>query len=505
MKTKIFFGCLFLIAFISACMHTSPAQAEEQQTIVVTSLSFNDKKDLQIQTGPGKQIEPLKNAKGINNKNFQLYDVTDGFKKFRQTKQDLNSTDLDKQFLTVMTNDKLKNLTFSAAISQTTIYGEGTAIFNVIRKDEQGYHVYLLKELGADSTIAPMLIRLPVMDQGNELNPIHLYTKSVVKIDPAPEVSPVLTKKINNKKFSYSFGDKIVYHVDFTIPSSVTNAKSVKLVDTYDTGLRKLSGYSISLRDQKISDDIYTESSENNQTTYNFDPKRLANYIGKTLRVEYTLLLTDEASEQSEFNNTIKLLIEEKEILRAHETVITGGKHFKKVDISTGEPLPGAVFYLTNSDGEFLSSYNGSYQWETNSSNALPLMSNQDGTFSINGLAYGHYFLHELKAPNNYIRNQDSIKVDVAKGSFENEPYQFLEIVNKKATTNSSDPVTPINNPNGPISSNNSMSSNPSGTTPYAAKQYAATGEKISTWTTVLGVLLLVAVAWVFKKRSEKK
>lgn len=505
MKTKLVFGLLLLLATVAAFLHSLPAQAEEQQTIVVTSLEFNDKKDLKIQTAPGKAIEPLRNAKGVNNKNFQLYDVTNPFNTFRKTKAELPGTEVDKQFLAMMTEDRLRILPFSAATSQRTTYGDGTAIFNVIKKDEQGFHVYLLKELGSDAAIAPMLIRLPVMDQGSEINPIHLYTKRVIKVDPV--VPPALVKKINDKKVSYTFGDTIVYHVDFSVPSSVTNAKSIKLVDTYDPGLRKMGDHSIWLGDQKLSDDLYTETTENQQTTYNFDPKTLAGYVGKTLRVKYTMQLTDEAPAQTEFNNTIKLLIEEKEILRAHETIMTGGKHFKKVEISSGKALSGAVFYLTNSEGKFLVSKDDRYRWEANITDALQLISDQNGAFSINGLAYGRYYLHELKAPDGYVLNQEPIEFDVAKGTYEQTPDQSLEIVNKKATT-SSEPVTPVNNPNSPtnpVGPTPSISSKYLGITPSAAKQYVATGEKISTWITILGILLLIAVAWMFKKRSEKR
>ncbi|MGX7258271.1 hypothetical protein RV04_GL001922 [Enterococcus hermanniensis] len=331
-------------------MHLQTVHAEEKQTIIVSSLKFEDTKDLQIQSSPGKPISALTKFTGINNKKFQLYDVTDLFVSFRQANSAINDSTLDTKFIASLTKDQLATHSFISNTTQTTTYGDGTMVFNVIKEDEQGYHVYLLKEIGNGDISSPMLIRLPVIDQGNELNPIYLYTKNVIKVDPV--FKPELIKTINDKKDSYTFGDDIVYSVDFTIPSTVEQAKSVELLDTYDRGLQKKSLTKLSIDGQLVPNDLYTERVSDQHTSYSFKPSSLTKYIGKTLTLEYTLQLINSTVEKTQYNNTIKLMISEKEILRDHETISTGGKHFKKIDLATKKPLADASFYLTNETGQ---------------------------------------------------------------------------------------------------------------------------------------------------------
>ncbi|OJG45634.1 hypothetical protein RV04_GL001923 [Enterococcus hermanniensis] len=123
-------------------------------------------------------------------------------------------------------------------------------------------------------------------------------------------------------------------------------------------------------------------------------------------------------------------------------------------------------------------------------------------------MAYGNYALNEIKPPKGYVINQEPIPFEIAKGTFEQSPIQALEIVNKastKDTTTSSDKMIPIEQSASPRNPNNSLSSEILGITPTTLKKYVATGEKISTWITILGLLLLFTIALIWKKRSGIK
>ncbi|GEK90824.1 SpaA isopeptide-forming pilin-related protein [Alkalibacterium kapii] len=96
--------------------------------------------------------------------------------------------------------------------------------------------------------------------------------------------------------------------------------------------------------------------------------------------------------------------------------VHTGGKPFVKVN-KEGDGLPGAEFVVHNNDGLYLQE---DYSWGDKTS-AWILVSDSDGYFEIKGLAYGDYYLEEIKAP----------KVDGVQYRILGEDYQFT--VNKNS------------------------------------------------------------------------
>ncbi|GEK88940.1 LPXTG-motif cell wall anchor domain-containing protein/fimbrial isopeptide formation D2 domain-containing protein [Alkalibacterium putridalgicola] len=74
--------------------------------------------------------------------------------------------------------------------------------------------------------------------------------------------------------------------------------------------------------------------------------------------------------------------------------VHTGGKAFEKVN-KEGEGLPDAEFLLYKGEGQYLQP---DYSWGAKAT-AWTFVSDADGYFEIKGLAYGQYFLEEIKAP----------------------------------------------------------------------------------------------------------
>lgn len=499
MKTKVLLSLFFLASLVGIVLQSQLAHAEEQQqTIVVTSLNFDNKEDLQVQSAPGREIAPLKNAHGINGKTFQLYDVTELFRTFMQSEPEGTTEQINEAFIKQLSEEQLAASSVTTTTTQTTSFGDGTAVFNVTRADEQGFHVYFLKELGSVNKIAPVLIRLPILDLGKELNPIHLYTKNVVKIEP--EYQPKLKKRINNLKDSYSYGDIIDYSVEFAVPSKIKSAESFSLVDTYDPGLTRYGTPTLWLGDQPLPASLFSSQTTGQQTIYTFDPKALSNYIGKPLRINYQMQLTNASPDSSHFTNTVKLMINQKEVLQDHQTIRTGGKHFMKIEALTNTPLANARFYVTNKSGLILSLKDGHYQWSKDLSDAWYLLSNQQGAFQLNGLADGTYNLHEQQAPPGYLLSSSPVPFTVNKDSFESSA---LEIINKKAT-NSSEEVPPHQ----PVTIDKSVS--PSLGSPVSSgvgttgKTYPATGETLSPFMIVTG-LLFVTVALGLSLKGVKK
>lgn len=74
--------------------------------------------------------------------------------------------------------------------------------------------------------------------------------------------------------------------------------------------------------------------------------------------------------------------------------VHTGGKAFEKVN-KEGEGLPGAEFLIYKGEGMYLQP---DYSWGAKAT-AWTFVSDANGYFEIKGLAYGQYFLEEIKAP----------------------------------------------------------------------------------------------------------
>lgn len=101
--------------------------------------------------------------------------------------------------------------------------------------------------------------------------------------------------------------------------------------------------------------------------------------------------------------------------------VVTGGKQFIKVDgaVSTNQPLAGASFVVRDQDSSeanylLIDPQTKAVNWTKEQGKATVFTTEKDGLITIIGLAYGTYYLEEIKAPENYVQltNRLSFVVD---------------------------------------------------------------------------------------------
>lgn len=496
-NSKMLFMLGLLLVGVWQVFASHPVYAEELQTIVVTSLTYDDEQDVPQQTQTGQKLPLLTSARGVNGKEFRLYDVTDHFRRYRRERAEVADPQLTKLFIETLSADVLAAVPFNVATTQTVATEDGVATFQVPKEDEHGYRTYLLTEVSADDeeTAAPILIRLPLYNQSQALDTIYLYTKRRVREVP-PTIPPDLKKAIIAEKASYMYGDNIHYQVAFTVPSEVETAETFQIVDEHATSLQATKAATVSLDGTALDVSFYTTEATAKGTTFHFDPTKLIPHIGATITLDYELQLQDLEPQASEFPNTASLWINGTKELEVTKTVHTGGKYFRKVALETGQPLAGASFQITNAAGQVLTTSNHGYEWQAASEagqSTVKISSNQSGEFSINGLAYGTYYLEEVEAPQGYVKNQESIAFEIAKGTFENTPHQFLEVMNKQA---------PATEPSTTKAGGTSYPPTASGT---FGKSFPMAGEIASSSTLWLGLLLLLGTGLVWRKRSGRK
>ena len=115
-------------------------------------------------------------------------------------------------------------------------------------------------------------------------------------------------------------------------------------------------------------------------------------------------------------------------------SVYTGSKQFVKIETNKPDKrLAGAVFLIKNKAGNYLQQTANGYKWTKNESDALHLISDKNGAFSISGLKTGSYRLKEIEAPSGYILSETEIPFTISTFlSEDKEADSILKVVNKK-------------------------------------------------------------------------
>ncbi|SFC47940.1 LPXTG-motif cell wall anchor domain-containing protein/fimbrial isopeptide formation D2 domain-containing protein [Alkalibacterium subtropicum] len=207
-----------------------------------------------------------------------------------------------------------------------------------------------------------------------------------------PDIQKFVTT-VDNKVETADFNENILWIIQPEVPGDIATYDSFVIVDTF--GPEMTFNNDVTINDGAITD--FTVDFTSNVLTIDITPSALEGVT--ELTVEFTTFFNDTAIMGMDYYNSVDLEFNngyddydatEEDEPYAH----TGGKAFEKVN-KEGEGLPGAEFLIHKGEGMYLQS---DYSWGAKAT-AWTFVSDANGYFEIKGLAYGDYYLEEIKAP----------------------------------------------------------------------------------------------------------
>lgn len=265
-----------------------------------------------------------------------------------------------------------------------------------------------------------------------------------------PEVSakassPSITKEITGglKEDNADIGDTISFELNAVIPSYPEHAKAKMFVvsDKLSEGLTLVedslkiygvnsgksnvlieSGFTRSKERSVNANDLYNPEDKIVSFALDFDYSAISEY--ESLKITYDALLNEKSVVGEAGNGNIALLDYSSNPYSANSystdgdetTVYTYGMKISKVDEDTNAGLSGAEFTLSK-DGQEISfvGENGVYHvaaaGETGNKTVVV---DGNGLLTLNGLDAGTYSLTETKAPDGYVKLQNSVEIVIS-------------------------------------------------------------------------------------------
>lgn len=465
MRSRPFFLSLLVTASIVSALlavYRSPIQAQavtRDVTFVLHKRVYQSSKDIPAISENvhfSENSPQLKNSKGINGAVYNAYNVSvDYWQLAAEGKTNEQILTTLKAEASQLTTDAKK--VAEVATTTDTTFGEGVARISlpelVTIAGQQKYGVYLFNEKsspisGESQQTGAFIVSLPISEVNAQQPYIHVYPKSTIRNQLK------LTKKLNENKQSFSYGAPIEYVIETTIPANTLYLSKYTLLDTYDAPLDYVAGSLRVYINDVEKKDIFTfiEDLQNNRFSLEATGTLLREKgitAGSKVRIVYQMILSNQAVPDVPYDNTVRLLTlfegsEQPELIAAAAPVETGGKNFIKIDMDQQtKGLPGAIFLVKDTSGNYLLQRNGTFQWSSDRSNAYQLTSDVNGNFSIQGLNYGSYKLIEIQAPDGYKSLDEEIPFTIESGSYRlgDQPTSPLRIVNAKTTNDSEVPA----------------------------------------------------------------
>jgi fimbrial isopeptide formation D2 family protein len=451
--------CLLLPVLLS--INGTKAQAAETDvSITLHKLLFESGETPAAITNDG-ETNPFAadSYTGVNGVTFSVYDITTDFYKLRKDNPKWSVEKVQKELAKETPEQPIKT-----GVTGTLDNEDGLVTFDLPAHEKSGKQrdcVYLFVETDKPSYITstadPMVVVLPVQgEDGQDLTAIHLYPKN----EEVAHKDPPLKKVVTADDTDFAYGASVPYKITTVIPDDVWSYDNYQLIDhaadALDLDTRSLS---IQVDGHTLTDEATIETATHG-FTITLDGAKLKSEIGKTLTVTYEMTFTGSAPTQSSFDNQVTLVPGNYPKIVTHTPITTGGKQFAKVDLQ-GKYLSGAEFVVKNKAGNYLSRDGTGNAWQVvksisgkkaTAAKLAVLTSDSNGHFEINGLAYGTYYLTEIKAPADYVMSSEAVKFTVEKGSYELGATTALKIVNKPESPStpstpgtSSHPSTPDN------------------------------------------------------------
>lgn len=370
----------------------------------------------------------LQEYRGLNGVIFDVYDQTNAFYELRSA--GVSAEDAQKK----LADEGPRGQSIAETTTKTIAGQAGTAEFSLNAKSNGRDAVYLFHERGdpenSQTKNGDLVVVLPIFDNGNTLNMIHLYPKLEEKAHQTPD----FTKTILDGKASYDYGEAISYQVSVKLPADMLDYKTFKIVDQADAALRlNQASFKITIDGQDVSHLFTKKLGEHG---YEVSIKNIADfekYSGKPLTIAYTMTINGRKKIDQALLNTAKL-ITDRETLTKQVAIKTGGKKFRKIDLKNfSKGLPKAEFNVLNEQKQYLKETLNGYSWTNSASDSeiVKVISDKNGAFQIAGLSYGTYRLKEIKAPDGYEKGDELVPFTVTSKSFSTNE-DILRVVNKR-------------------------------------------------------------------------
>lgn len=496
MKTLGSFIALLLLLIVGSIqVHAENTESKDGVNIIIHKVLIPNGQmpDAEIQNdgkADGQTADLLKDYQGLNGVTFEVYDVTDSFYKLREE----NSVEEAQQILSQKNNLSRLDVLVASGVTGTQNGEKGLASFQLPAKDATGRDtVYLFHEIANTRRVLAasknLVVVLPVIDDnGAPMTEIHLFPKNEETVPPDER----FVKEVVNGKANYEFGDNIDYVVSTKIPNDISDLKKFIIKDAADKTLRyKKGSIQLLLNGEKLPD-FYDLNMEKNGFRLEFtDMEKLGAYIGDTLVISYSMTFIGADNSADSSVNTARLETDQETLERKVE-VKTGGKRFRKVDLEDQlKGLSGAEFHVLDQKERLLIKTADGFSWTTDPqhSQLVTLVSKTDGSFEINGLTYGQYYLEEVTAPNGYQLSETltSFTVDATSFDAKSEPLKIVNLKNSDPPNKPGKPTTPVNKKTN-------------------VKRYPKTNDTVNRSLVLLGAILIaVVVVILWKKRKNEE
>lgn len=465
--------CVFVLVLFGFSQHALAESKQANVQITLHKLLFPEGQLPTEQENSGEEGTLLQNYRGLNDVDYQVFDVTDSFYQLRSGGDSIQSA----QTKLAQTGASAGELVAEGTTSR--VNGEdGILSFTLPSKDEkQRDKAYLFIEANAPEVVkekaSNLVVILPVQDaNGTDLSTIHLYPKNE---ENAYDLPP-LEKTVLEGEFGFTVGDAIHYQLKTTIPTNILDYQQFRISDTADPTLTPLPNtLKVSVDGQELTNG-YTTKTNAHGFTLDFSIQELQKFAKKQLAISYQMTLGKDAKPDTAILNEGRL-DSDKHSITKKTAVRTGGKRFVKVSSENqSEKLSGAVFLVKDQVGNYLHESASGYTWNKEKQTAQQFSSDRSGNFTVKGLKDGRYFLEEIKAPDNYVLSQETIPFTITEHSYFSNGQETmpLKIVNKKIKH--------------------------SGLLPK-------TNDQQTVWWGVVGIVLIgVVIGWIFyQKRGAKK
>ncbi|MDT2740739.1 SpaH/EbpB family LPXTG-anchored major pilin [Enterococcus canintestini] len=421
----------------------------------------------------GEVMNQFANVPGLNDVTFEAYNITDiVYSWITRTADSLTAEEAVKKVVEIST--KIQNgegpvteegtsfSTFanfgSLADTKTTatVGGEkGIAKFaNLPGKTNGKDSVFLFVETAQPKNVvgraAPMVVSLPLLGEDEEpLTDIHIYPKNLIAdaekgldgIIDGTTVKDLPTLTVDGVEHkNVAVGNLLQYHIDVPIPDKIGKVTHFFVNDIPTNGFKFEEVKSIKVGDENYNSEKYTITADKKgvitNNTYGavdnkngfmvkFDIAEAKKYVGKTVRITYTMTVAKEIVPDDPATNDATINFDSEVHDLEGPDGYTGGYHFVKIDKNSEKTLEGVGFKVEAPDGKFVNFTQDatSKEWVFNGfaaskDAATEITSGAGGKLTIRGLLKGAYKLHETTAKEDYVPLTAPVNFTISHGTY---------------------------------------------------------------------------------------